>query len=126
MKSATTKFLTAVLVLTLVCAALLLVWNNQMAEKMRFHDGFWMLGIFALTVTIVHLLLLQAKKSSGNSFIRTFMLSTTLKFFFYLLMLVVFMMFSKDNKQILALHFLFYYVVFNILEVTMLYKEALK
>jgi len=123
MKSSTTKFLSLVFIITLICAGLQWVWNNQMPEKMRLYDGFWLLGIFAVTVTAVHLLLLNAKSSPGNAFIRAFMLSTTLKFFFYLAVLVGFILYSKDNRQTLALHFLFYYFVFSALEVSVLYKE---
>jgi hypothetical protein len=126
MKSATTKFLTLVFILTIVCAALQWVWNNQMPEKMRLYDGYWLLGIFAVSVTAVHLLMLNSKKGPGNSFITAFMLSTTLKFFFYLTVLAAFLLYSKDNKQTLVIHFLFYYAVFNILEISMLYKEAKK
>jgi hypothetical protein len=123
MKSANTKFMALVFVLTAVCILLQYVWNNQVPEKMRLYDGFWLLGIFAVTVTAVHLLLLSAKKGAGNAFIRAFMLATTLKFFFYLAVLVGFILYSKDNRQTLALHFLFYYFVFSALEVSVLYKE---
>jgi len=126
MKSATTKFLALVFMLTVLCAALQWVWNNQMPEKMRLYDGYWLLGLFAITVTVVHLVMLNSKSGPGNSFIRAFMLSTTLKFFFYLTVLVAFLLYSKSNKQTLVIHFLFYYLVFSILEITMLYKEALK
>jgi len=126
MKSSVTKFLAMVFILTAVCVVLQLVWNNQMPEKMRLYDGFWLLGIFAVTVTAVHLLLLNAKGSDGNAFIRAFMLSTTLKFFFYLTVLIGFVLYSKDNRQTLAIHFLFYYFAFSALEVSMLYKEIKK
>ena len=126
MKSATSKFLASVFVLTLICALLQLIWNNQSPEKMHLHNGFWLLGIFATTVTVVHFLLLNSKAAGGNSFVRVFMVSTTLKFLFYLMVLVLFMFFSSDNKQALALHFLFYYLAFNILEVTMLYRDIRK
>ena len=105
MKSATTKFIAMVFALTAVCVVLQMVWNNQMPEKMKLYDGFWLLGIFAVTVTAVHLLLLSSKKDAGNAFIRAFMLATTLKFFFYLAVLVGFILYSKDNRQTLALHF---------------------
>ncbi len=126
MKSSTTRFLLLVFILTVICAALQWVWNSQMPEKMRLYDGFWLLGIFAVTVTGVHLLLLNAKKGPGNSFITTFMVSTTLKFFFYLAVLVGFVLYSKDNRQTLAIHFLCYYFVFSALEVSVLYKEMRK
>ena len=126
MKSSVTKFLAMVFILTAVCVVLQLVWNNQMPEKMRLYDGFWLLGIFAVTVTAVHLLLLNAKGRDGNAFIRAFMLSTTLKFFFYLTVLIGFVLYSKDNRQTLAIHFLFYYFAFSALEVSMLYKEIKK
>ena len=126
MKSATTKFLALVFMLTVICAALQWVWNNQMPEKMRLYDGYWLLALFAITVSVVHFVMLNSKSGPGNSFIRAFMLSTTLKFFFYLTVLVAFLLYSKSNKQTLVIHFLFYYLVFNILEITMLYKEAQK
>ena len=86
----------------------------------------WLLGIFAVTVSVVHLLLVNTKNDKGNAFIRMFMLATTLKFFLYLAVLVGFLLYSKDNRQTLALHFLFYYFVFSVLEVSVLYKEVRK
>ena len=126
MKSSNTRFLLLVFMLTLICAALQWLWNNQMPEKMRLYDGFWLLGIFAVTVTGVHLLLLNTKSGGGSSFIRAFMLATTLKFLFYLAVLVGFILYSKDNRQTLAIHFLCYYFVFSALEVSVLYKEMRK
>lgn len=115
-----------VFVLTLICAGLQWVWNTEMPEKMRLYDGFWLLGFFAVSVVAVHLVLLSATKGSGSSFIRAFMASMVIKFFIYITLLMVFMLYSKDNKQTLVLHFLFYYFAFNALEVSMLYKEARK
>lgn len=126
MKSATTKFMAMVFVLTAACIVLQWVWNGQVADNMKLHDGRWLLGIFAFTVTAVHLMLLGAKKGDGGAFIRAFMLATTLKFFFYLTVLVAFLLYSKDNRQTLALHFLFYYFAFSALEVSVLYKEIRK
>jgi len=120
------KFLVLIFVITVICIALQWEWNQQVPEKMRLQVGYYLLGIFAVTVTAVHLLLLNAKKGPGSSFIRAFMLATTLKFFFYLTVLAVFMLFTKDNKTALAIHFLFYYFVFNVLEISMLYKEVRK
>lgn len=126
MKSATTKFLSLVLMLTIICAALQWVWNNQMPEKMKLYDGFWLLAIFSTSVVVVHLALVSATKGSGNAFIRAFMASMAIKFFLYISVLMLFLLYSNDNKQTLVLHFLFYYFAFNALEVTMLYREAQK
>ena len=126
MRSATTKFLAMVFVLTAICVALQWLWNTRMPEKLRLEDGFWLLGIFAVSVVGVHLMLLNANKTGGNAFIRVFMVSSVLKFFIYLTVLIAFMLFTKDDKKVLALHFLFYYLVFNALEVTMLYLETQK
>jgi len=126
MKTSAARFLSLAFILTIVCAGLQWVWNNQMPESKRLNDGFWLLGIFAVTVSVVHLLLVSAKNGPGNAFIRAFMLATTLKFFFYLAVLVGFILYSKDNRQTLALHFLFYYFVFSALEVSVLYKEIRK
>ena len=115
-----------IFVITVICIALQWEWNQQAPEKMRLQVGYYLLGIFAVTVTAVHLLLLNAKKSPGSSFIRAFMLATTLKFFFYLTVLAAFLLFTSENKQALALHFLFYYFVFNVLEISMLYVEIQK
>jgi hypothetical protein len=123
MKSASSKFLSIVFMLTIVCAGLQWCWNNEMPENLRLYSGFWLLAIFAGSVTVVHLLLLNSKKGEGSAFIRAFMLSTTLKFFFYLAVLIGFLLYSKESKQALALHFLFYYFVFNGLEMIMLYRD---
>ena len=93
---------------------------------MRLYDGFWLLAIFSVSVIVVHLALVNAAKNQGNGFIRAFMTAMVVKFFIYLSVLMLFMLFTKDNKQALALHFLFYYFTFNALEVSMLYSEVRK
>ena len=126
MKPAATKFLVFVFILTALCVVLQYEWNLRAPERMHMYDGYYLLAIFSITVTAVHFLLLNAKNAPGSGFIRTFMLSTTLKFFFYLTVLAVFILLSRDNKIAIALHFLFYYFVFNVLEISMLYAEANK
>jgi hypothetical protein len=54
------------------------------------------------------------------------MAATMAKFFIFLSVLIGFLMFSQENKKVLALHFLFYYAVFTILEVSMLYSSMRK
>lgn len=126
MKSSSNKFLIAVLVVTLLCAALQVVWNNQASEKFRLQNGYLLLGVFSLSITGIHLFLLNSARGEGQAFIRKYMASTVFKFMFYILLLVVLLLFSTDNKTILILHFLFYYAVFTILEVGFLYKELQK
>ncbi len=123
MKSSSTKFLVAVFIVTLICAALQLVWNNQAPEKYRLINGFVLLGIFSFSIMGIHLFLVNAAKGNGQAFIRKYMASTVFKFMFYILLLVVFLLFSTDNKTALILHFLFYYAVFTVLEVSFLYNE---
>ena len=126
MKSSSTKFLIAVLVATLLCAALQVLWNNQAPEKYRLTNGFVLLGIFSFSITGIHLFLLNSAKGEGQAFIRKYMASTVFKFMFYILLLVVLLLFSSDNKTALILHFLFYYAVFTVLEVSFLYSELQK
>ena len=126
MKTPRSKFLIAVTLLTIICGFLHGIWNQQAPPNMKMHDGFWLLGIFAVGVTGFHLFLLKVSKGSGAAVVRYFMASTVFKFLFYILVLVVFLLFSTDNKTALILHFLFYYLVFTILEVSMLYKEMAK
>lgn len=113
----------AVLAVTLVCAALQTGWNSQMPEKMHLGTGFAMLGCFAVLTVVVHLVLLNSLKGSPAGFVRVFMGATAFKFMLYLLVLIVFFLYSGDNKQALVLHFLFFYLVFTVLEVTMLQSE---
>lgn len=72
--------------------------------------------------TAVHLFLLNRAQGSGASFVRSFIGSTALKFMFYLMILIVFVLFTKDNKQVLVIHFLVYYAIYTVLEVAMLYS----
>ena len=126
MKSVTKNFLVLVFVLTVICAGLQWVWNNQMRGKMHLYDGPGLLAFFSGSVVVVHVVLLAATKDSGNAFIRAFMASMVIKFFLYIAVLMLCLLYSKDNKQTLVIHFLFYYFIFNALEVSMLYKEARK
>ena len=126
MKSAATKFLAFVFTLTALCVLAQYEWNLLAPDKMHMRDGYYLLAIFAITVSAVHLMLLNAKKAYGATFIRTFMLFTTLKFFFYLTVLAAFILLARDNKIAIAMHFLFYYFIFNVLEISMLYSEVNK
>lgn len=123
MKSASTKFLITVVIVTALCVVFQMVWNNQAPEKYRTENGFVLLGIFALSVTVIHLFLLNSAKGNGQAFIRKFLAGTVFKFMFYIFLLVVFLLFSSDNKTAIILHFLFYYGVFTVLEVGFLYNE---
>ena len=103
-----------------------MVWNNQAPEKYHLTNGFVLLGIFSLSITGIHLFLLNSAKGDGQAFVRKYMASTVFKFMFYILLLVVLLLFSRDNKTALILHFLFYYAVFTVLEVSFLYSELQK
>ena len=126
MKTPRSKFLIAVTLLTILCGFLHWLWNRQALATMKMSDGYWLLGVFAILVTGFHLFLLKVAKGPGSTFVSYFMASTFFKFLFYILVLVVFLLFSTDNKMALILHFLFYYLVFTVLEVSMLYKEMAK
>jgi hypothetical protein len=126
MKSASNKFLMIAFAVTLICAVLQIIWNQQAPENFRLKNGFVMLGIFSLSITGIHLFLLSSAKGQPQAFIRKYLASTVFKFMFYILLLIVFLLFSADNKVALILHFLFYYAVFTVLEVSMLYSEMQK
>ena len=124
MRQAAIKFISAVFVLTIVCAIFQIGWNSQVGVKWQIDNiGFILLGIFAVSTIGIHLFLLNSAKNSPQAFVRGFMASTALKFMFYLLVLIVFLLYSSANKQALILHFLFYYLVFTVLEISSLYKE---
>ena len=93
---------------------------------MRMKDGFLLLGIFAASVTAIHLILLKSSNGEGKLFVQKYLAATVFKFMFYVFLVIVFLLFSADNKTALILHFLFYYAVFTILEVSMLYTELNK
>jgi len=126
MKSSSSKFLFTVLVVTLVCAALQMVWNQQAPEHYRLQNGYVLLAIFSVSITLIHLFLVSSAKGEPQAFVRKYMASTVFKFMFYILLLIVLLLFSSDNKTILILHYLFYYAVFTVLEVGFLYAELQK
>jgi hypothetical protein len=126
MKSASTKFLLIVFLITVGCAVLQVFWNRQAPVGYQLQNGFLLLGIFSLSITAIHLFLLNSAKGQPQAFIRKYLASTVFKFMFYILLLIVFLLFSADNKTALILHFLFYYAVFTVLEVSMLYSEMQK
>lgn len=98
----------------------------QMEEDMKLKSGYALLGFFVVSVVLVHLFLSRAAKGSPQGFVRSFMLATVLKFFAYLTVLIGFLLYSSENKKTLILHFLFYYAVFTVLEVSHLYSELRK
>jgi hypothetical protein len=126
MKSASTRFLVIVFLITLGCAVLQIVWNRQAPENFHLKNGFVLLAIFSLSITAIHLFLLSSAKGNPQAFIRKYLASTVFKFMFYILLLIIFLLFSEENKTALILHFLFYYAVFTVLEVSMLYSEMMK
>jgi hypothetical protein len=115
-----------VFIITATCAGLQVLWNQQAPEHFRMKNGFVLLGIFSLSITAIHLYLLSSAKGEPQAFIRKYLASTVFKFMFYILLLVVFLLFSADNKTALILHYLFYYAVFTVVEVSMLYSEMQK
>lgn len=123
MNKASVKFLFYILIVSAVCVALQFLWNARIDEAMKLKSGFVLLGIFVLCVVAVHLFLLKSAEGSPDGFIRGFMLATILKFFVYLSVLIGFLLYSNEPKKTLILHFLFYYAVFTVLEVSHLYSE---
>lgn len=126
MKSSAIKFLLVVILLFIACAVIEIFWNETAQPAMRMKNGFLLLGIFAISVTAIHLFLLQSSKGDGQQFVRKYLAATVFKFLFYIFLVLVFLLFSSDNKTALILHFLFYYAVFTVLEVSMLYSELSK
>lgn len=120
------KFLITILLVTVLCAAGQMLWNTQAAPALQFPAGYFLLGFFSVTVTLIHLFLMSAAKGDGQAFVRRYLASTVLKFMFYILMLVFVLLLSKFDKRVLIVHFLFYYVVFTVLEVGFLYTELEK
>lgn len=123
MGSKAIKFIISVFGLTALCVGAEIVWNSQMPPHMHITNAYLMLGIFAAITLAIHLFLLKSSAGDPKAFVRAFMTTTTLKFFVYMALLIGFIMFSTENKQSIAIHFLFYYAVFTVLEVSMLYGE---
>ncbi len=126
MPSSPLKFIGSVALLASICAALQYYWNLQMPQNMHLQNGFLLLGIFVVSVTAIHLFLVSASNGDGQAFIRKFLAVTMFKFMFYIFILLVFLLLTSENKQALILHFLFYYAVFTVLEVSFLYSEIQK
>jgi len=126
MRTTVNRFIFSVILLTAVCAVIEKIWNTYMPEPLTMKSGYLLLGIFALSVSVLHLLLIQSAKGSPQVFIRFFMVGTAFKMLFLLLVLIVYLMFFDENKKALVLHFLFYYAAYTILEVSMLYRDLQK
>jgi hypothetical protein len=123
MKSSSTKFLIAVTVVTIICASIQAVWNNQAKPAYAFQTGYVLLAIFSLSVTAIHLFLLSAAKGDPKAFIQKYLATTVFKFMFYILLLVVLLLFTEIDKRVLIVHYLFYYAVFTVMEVSFLYTQ---
>jgi len=126
MRAVVVKFLMSMALITDLCVVLQLVWNSQMPQTMQLQNGFWLLGIFVVAVTANHLFLILGSQGRPQVFIRKFLAATVFKFMFYILVLLAFFLFTAENKRALILHFLFYYALFSVLEVSMLYGEISK
>ena len=123
MKVASRNFLITISIVTLLCIMFQLIWNSKAPENYVISNGFILLGMFVATVSLIHLFLIKASQGKAQEFIRKYLASTVLKFMFYVLVLIVLLLFSSDNKTAIILHFLFYYALFTVLEVSFLYRE---
>ena len=93
---------------------------------MKLKSVYFLPVFFAVTVTAVHLFLLSTLKGKTQKFVTGFMGASVFKFFIYGVVLVLLLFYSNENKQVLILHFIFYYLAFTILEVIMLYSVLKK
>lgn len=119
------NFLLGVTLITLACIALQLVWNANAPATMRLYHGWALLAAFPITVTALHLFLTRPG-TDPQSFTRNFMGTTMLKFMVYAGVLVVFLLFSKQDRRVVAVHFLVYYVLFTVFEVLTLQNAIRK
>ncbi len=126
MKRPEVKFIAAVIIMTAGCAVLQDVWNSKSGESLQLSYGWLLLAFFALTVTGFHLFLLRSAKGDPKVFIRSFMMVMALKLMVYALALVALLLLTTGNQKVLAAHFLAYYALFTVLEVTALYRELQK
>ena len=126
MKTAATRFVLYVIGLTLLCIGLQALVYSQLGDTARLKTGFLLLSIFVVTTLAVHLFLLKSSEGKPQVFIRAFLGTTMGKFLLYLSVLTGFLMYGPETPKVLALHFLFYYAVFTVLEVSMLYSEIRK
>ncbi|MFN8299363.1 MAG: hypothetical protein U0T75_09670 [Chitinophagales bacterium] len=122
MKAEEIKFIVIMLVTTLVLGGLQLVWNQQASAENQLHNGIPLLTIIAVAVTLVHIFLVRSSHGDPKAFVTKFMAASGLKLMLYLLVLVAFLLFETGNKKILVIHFLGYYAVYTIIEVSLLYS----
>ena len=97
-----------------------------MPEYLQLEQGLLLLGIFIVSVSGFHYFLLQTAQGSPSAFVRGYMVSMVLKFFFYILLLAAFLALFKTHQKAFVLHFVLYYTVYTVLEVTMISKELMK
>lgn len=112
-------FVSIVLLITAICFVLQYVWNQYAPAHLHLYHGWALLLVFPVTVTALHFLLTRPGVSPQNS-IRTFLGTSMLKLVLYLGVLLIFLLFSKQDKKMLAVHFLGYYMVFSVFEYVML------
>lgn len=122
MKAEEIKFIVIMLVTTLVLGGLQIVWNQQASAENQLHNGIPLLTIIAVAVTLVHIFLVRSSHGDPKAFVTKFMAASGLKLMLYLLVLVAFLLFETGNKKILVIHFLGYYAVYTIIEVSLLYS----
>ncbi len=99
---------------------------GELGQHWRLKSGYVLLGVFVLVTVFIHFVLLNSAKNSPQAFIRYFMGATMAKFLLYLSVLIGFLVFSTENQKAVVLHFLFYYAVFTVFEVSMLYGDLRK
>lgn len=123
MKSNAIKFLAYAFALALLCIGVQSLIYNHFGEAARPKTGLLLLSIFFICTVSIHLILLKSAEGKPQVFIRAFLGATMGKFLLYLSVLTGFLMYGPETPRVLALHFLAYYAVFTVLEVSMLYSE---
>lgn len=121
MEAKDSKFITQLVILTVVVMAASLALNKMLTV--------WWPAIavfFAIISTVMYFLSEKAKKKDMRKFTNFYMAATVIKMVVYLTIIIVYVMNFKEDGKRFAICFLAYYLIYSIFETIKLAKKEKK
>ena len=92
-------------------------------SKLQYHHYIYILFFFTASTAAFHYGLAKSAEAGGKYFIRYYMGATGLKLLMYVAIIVIYATINKAGVAAFALCFLFFYVMFTILEVAVSFSQ---
>jgi len=109
-----------IVILVLVLAGFVLLWNNIFPQWKAANWWPFYLAFFILVTVIVHYLLFNSLKRKPGRFIAMFMITTLGKLVLFITALILNVIYSPFHPASIIAPFLFFYLIFTFFEVRQL------